>query len=133
VVWRSEVWHGDPLVFQVASRLHAVRPEQFVTADMDSSQQDNRVSRLHLYDEGRHERHADIDVARGEGLVGREPQLHILHFGETPAPEEFFGHVLRGHADTGDLREPDPRRLGRRFRGHWPGRHAQEPHRPENA
>jgi hypothetical protein len=39
---------------------------------------------------------------------------------------EFFGHLLGGQTDAGNPGQPEPRRVGRRFRGRWPGMQAEE-------
>ena len=55
VLGRSQPWHRDALPLQVTDRPDPLRPEQFETADVDSRQQDDRVSRIHLHDKRRHE------------------------------------------------------------------------------
>jgi hypothetical protein len=109
----SQLGDGDRLALEVADRADALGPEELVAADVDPGQENDRRAGIHLHDEGRDERHADVDLAVGEGLVDRgRSELDVLHVAEPLGAQQLLGHVLGRDTDAGNLREPDPRRLG---------------------
>jgi hypothetical protein len=81
---------------------------------------------FHLHGDRPRAIHADVSLARGEGLRGPSPScgLDVLHLGERLAPQELFGHVLWRETEARALGQLQPRRLRSR-----PGR-MRRPRRP---
>ena len=119
---------GDGLPLQVADRPHPVRPEQLEAADMDAPSTTIGSAASTRRITGRRSR-GSVGLARGEGFgePGPCPCLDILYLGEPLAPQEFFGHVLGGNTDAGDLDRPDICRLRWWLCAHWPGVQAEQP------
>ena len=123
--------HRDGFPFQVADRPHAIRPENLVAADMDPSQEDDRLSRIHLDDERCHEGDGEIKLAGGQRLI---EVVHldwdVLHLREPLATQQFFGHILGGNTNPDGLGQPDLRPLGRDLGGNASGIPADHACRP---
>jgi hypothetical protein len=131
VVRRAQGGYRNGFSFQVADRPHVVRPEDLVAADMDPSQEDDRLSRVHLDDERCHEGDGEIKLAGGQSLIELvHLDLDVLHLSESLAKQQFFGHVLGGYTDPDDLGQPDLRPLGRYLGGNSSGIFADHACRP---
>src|SRR2546422_4213506 len=95
MVGGAQVGDGHGLPLQVADGANLFGPEQLEAANMDTPQQDYRVPRVHVYDEWRNKRHADLRLARGEDSVLIAPFcLNVSHISEPLPLQELFGHVL---------------------------------------
>ena len=66
----SEHGYADPLALEIANRADARIPEDLETADVNTGEEHDGKSRIDLKKEGRHEGHAEIDVARRERRIG---------------------------------------------------------------
>src|SRR5256885_1882469 len=71
VMGGSPLGDGDRLALEIADRADALGPEELVAADVDPREENDRRARVHLHDEGRDERHTEVDLAVGEGRVHR--------------------------------------------------------------
>jgi hypothetical protein len=107
-----------------------VCPEELEAADVDPAEQDDRESCIHLDHKRRDKRHTDIDLARRISFVRIGDKLDILHLSKPLEVQELFGHVLRGDTNTGDLIQPEPRRLRRWLCGDRSGVQTEERGRP---
>src|SRR5882724_780607 len=116
---------------EVTDGTYPLGPEQFEAADVHSSEDRDRVPRVHTHDEHRGKVVADVGCTGGEGLVEPAGLLlrDIVHLGESLAPQELFRNILGGQTEAEAVVYPEHRRLGRRFCGDRPGGHAKEPRR----
>ena len=105
--------HGDGLSLQVADGADLMCPEQFEAAEVEPRQEDDGVPRLQPEEGRRREESIEVCFTRGEGFLDAFGPLllEVVHLGEPFAAQQFFGHVLGGLTDAGDLDQPDPRRL----------------------
>ena len=113
VVGRAQGGHGHGLPLEVTDCPHAVRPKQLVASDVNPGQKDDRLPRVDLDDERGSEGHADLGLARAEGLVDplRSWLLDVPYVGKTLGLQQLLGDVLRRDTDARDLHKPDPGRL----------------------
>jgi len=106
------ITHDLGVVAEVADRVDPIGTEQFVAADVHAPQQDNGVASVDLENEGGDEGHTEVDVARGERLIGVGQELNVLHVHEPLGPQQLLGDILWRDADSRDLDQSNPRGLG---------------------
>src|SRR4029434_6456257 len=108
VVRAPKLGDGDGLPLEVADGSHPVRPEEFIAANMHTSQEDNWGSCVNLNDERWGECHGDISCTRDQLLV--DVPYHsggvnrdILDVGKPLSMEQLLGNKLRSDTNAGGL------------------------------
>ena len=117
MVWRTQLGHGDGFALEVTNRVDALGPEQLEASRMYPAEEDERQAGVDRNDEWRNEGHADVDRAGGEAGIYVHRHLDILDAGETLAPQQLFGNVLRRNADARDFRKAQRARFRRLLLG----------------
>jgi hypothetical protein len=130
VMARPHARHGHGLALEVLHRADALGGEQLEAARVRAGQDHERVTRIDPQDELPAESGIDICLASCQGEVGSLGGLDILDVGKPFEPQELVSDELRRKAEDGVLRQPQPRRFGRRLRRGASGVEAQEPCRP---
>jgi hypothetical protein len=111
VLVRAQARHADALAFQIRDAADALVAEQFKAADVDASQERDRIAGGGCYDQRCHKVRGEIDDAARDCLRsgGTLQQVDIANIGKTLGAEQLVGDVLRGDADAGGLGKADSR------------------------
>ena len=125
----SDLQHGNSLSLEVTDRTNAVCPKELEAADMEASEDHDRIPGLHANDARRREVVVDVSLARRErfGDSERARLLDVLDVGESLSLQQLAGDVLRGLTHAGDLDQPECRRLRRRLGSDRFGSESVEP------
>ena len=125
----SNLQHGNSLSLEITDRTNAVCPKELEAADMEASEDHDRIPGLHANDARRREMVVDVGLTRCErfGDSERACLLDVLDVGESLSLQELAGDVLRGLTHAGDLDQPEGRRLGWRLGSDRFGSQSVEP------
>ena len=101
MVWASQGGYRNGLAPQISDSAHPVGPEQFVTAGMDASENEDGFPGFDLNNERRRVRHANVHVAGRKCFVELvQFELDVLDIGESLNSQKFLRDILRRDTDA---------------------------------
>src|SRR6516165_4881609 len=102
--------------------------EHLKAAGMEPREEYDRVPRFQTHDGRTREMVADIRLAGGQAFADPTGArlLDVLNVGESFAAQEFLRDILGCLTDAWNLDQSNPRRLGRRLCGAWPGTQTEQ-------
>src|SRR5947208_16278798 len=94
----SNLQHGNSLSLEITDRTNAVCPKELEAADMEASEDHDRIPGLHANDARRREMVVDVGLARCDrfGVSERACCLDVLDVGDYFILQDLVGDVLRG-------------------------------------
>src|SRR5437764_13389810 len=104
----SNLQHGNSLSLEITDRTNAVCPKELEAADMEASEDHDRIPGLSANDALRREMVVDVGLARCErfGDSERACLLDVLDAGESHSLQELAGEDLRVRTHPADRDRP---------------------------